>query len=126
MSKLPLLTLLFLLGCKSPEAQPMSAAQKKSAAQVLVIDNRNVPESKSLAEYYMQRRGIPKANLLEVGTGPGDPIPYADYKRQILGPLREKLGNTPGINYIVVMKGVPIRIGDRNGFSVDGHLAVAG
>lgn len=95
-----------------PPAHPESS-------RVLVIANRNSPVSLRVAQYYMQRRGIPTThfltlNLFDSSQQPVfESIEYPIYQQQVEQPLREFLNReqlTDQIRYIVLTKGVPLRV----------------
>ena len=86
------------------------------ADRVLVIRNARSPISCAIADDYAHRRGV--ANVLTVqcqdaATDPArETIAFADYERDIEKPLRARLAAHPGTDFIVLTKGIPIRIGD--------------
>ena len=102
--------------------------------RVLVIRNGRSPISCAVADDYAHRRGV--ANVLTVqcqdaATDPArETIAFADYERDIEKPVRAYLAAHTGIDFIVLTKGIPIRIGDapdlRHGkarMCLDGRLA---
>ncbi|PSB18259.1 hypothetical protein C7B65_16295 [Phormidesmis priestleyi ULC007] len=89
------------------------------SSRVLVIANRNSPVSLRVAQYYMQRRGIPTTNFLtlELFDSSQQPvfesIEYPIYQKQVERPLREFLNRrhlSDQIRYVVLTKGVPLRV----------------
>ncbi len=89
--------------------------------RVLVIANRNSPVSLRVAQYYQQRRGIPPNHFLTLdlpdsSLTPGlESIGYPTYQTQVEQPLRDFLTRKELVNhirYIVLTKGVPLRIKD--------------
>jgi len=89
------------------------------AKRVLVIANRNSPVSLRVAEYYTHRRGIPTNHLLTLDLPDSSLLPvsesisYSTYKNQIEQPLRNFLKDNnldSSIRYLVLTKGIPIRI----------------
>jgi hypothetical protein len=89
--------------------------------RVLVIANRNSPVSLRVAQYYQQRRGIPPnhfftLDLPDSSLTPGlESISYATYQTQVEQPLRDFLTRKDWVNrirYIVLTKGIPLRIKD--------------
>lgn len=81
--------------------------------QVLVVVNKRAAVSREIGEYYIRRRGIPLANLCTIDTAPEETIGRSVYNTEIEAPigayltshaLREK------ILYIVLTKGVPLRV----------------
>ena len=89
---------------------PLPAAALQPS-EVLLIANRNLPESVALARYYQQRRKIPAANLLQVSMTDKEDCSRSDYRRQLVAPLRKKLAQLPGeIRCLLVFYGLPLRV----------------
>ena len=89
------------------------------AERVLVIANRNSPVSLRVAQYYQQRRRIPTANFVTLDlpdsslTPALESISYSTYQTQVEQPLRNFLtrnGLTDRIRYIVLTRGIPLRV----------------
>lgn len=98
---------------------------QSGAARVLVVANENSPESKEVAAYYMDKRAIPGKNLVTIKTATTDEISFADYEKQILEPVGQKLIELKNkIDYIVLTTRVPLRLDNHEGASVDSMLAV--
>ena len=103
---------------------------------VVVLANRNVPESIELAKYYMKRREIPPSHLCLVDVPAGEVVAREIFELQLRDPLleflrRQKLveqvrrnpaevgphetsWNTirSSIRYVVSMYGIPVKIAD--------------
>ena len=156
MKSFPLLFCLpaFLLGCPPLHAQQAAAFDYRPATAV--IFNATDPESKSLAEYYVRKRGIPAANLVGLQASSGETITRAEFQKTIESPLRAafiergwwKTGNVPqqgniaiqtAVRVLTLIRGLPLRIseeaapggaapanGQANASSVDSELAIAG
>ena len=105
---------------------------------VLVVQNGNSAVSKGIAAYYMAKRDIAKKFLVTVYTqdssasGANESISPDDYIEKIHKPIRDYLIDkdlTDTIQYIVLTKGIPIRLtidptGAKSGAqSVDSILA---
>ncbi|NOY12818.1 MAG: TIGR03790 family protein, partial [Deltaproteobacteria bacterium] len=89
---------------------PLPAAALQPS-EVLLIANRNLPESVALARYYQQRRNIPAANLLQVSMTDNEDCSRSDYRRQLVAPLRKKLAQLPGkIRCLLLFYGLPLRV----------------
>lgn len=116
-SKLALVLLVAVAGV----AQGQSASD---ASRVLVVVNVNNSDGPTIWSYYRDKRKIPAANLVRVNVRPGDQISRANYENGILRPVRAAIAEsrTP-IDFIVMTKGIPIRLDDGAGYSVDGALA---
>ena len=102
-------------------------AQDRQAAATLVLYNTNDPDSKPLAEYYAEKRGIPAAQLLGMDCPNTEEISRADFNRTIANPLRKKMvgegwwkvrNGSNGrqivtdttIRFVALMRGMPLKI----------------
>ncbi len=81
---------------------------------LLVIANDGVPESVSLARYYMKKRNIPPENLLLLRTASAEQISRTEYDREIATPVREYLASHDPdgkrLACLVLIYGVPLRV----------------
>ncbi len=89
------------------------------AKQILIIANSDVKESVLLAEYYYEKRHVPKANILALplGASLGDTISRADYNKKLVRPIRKELlaGKLAGkIRCLLTTYGVPVKVGQRD------------
>ena len=92
------------------------------AHRVLVVYNENEPESKLLATYYAEKRGIPPDRLCGLRVRNVEVITRREFTRQIHDPLRQFLtdhnllfqlaGATfdNKLDYLVLIYGIPLRI----------------
>jgi uncharacterized protein (TIGR03790 family) len=105
-----------------------------AADRVLVVRNENSPVSRRVAEDYARRRavaGVLPVRCQDSAASPGnETISYADYEQAIEKPLRAFLAGHAKIDFIVLTKGIPIRIADAPGRglgnrrpSLDSYLA---
>lgn len=81
--------------------------------EVAVVANRFVEGSADLARYYMEKRGIPKENLIRIRTTDKEVCSRAMYEKEIAAPVREflsKRGDGATIRALVAMRGVPLRV----------------
>ena len=115
-----------LLGCAqsappkvtAPKFQPSSESNR-----VAIVVNSTNTDSVRIGQYYATKRKIPTANIIRISTTHGEEISPDAYDLEIEAPVRNALSKLPGIDFIVLTKGTPIRIGDQGGYSVDGELA---
>jgi uncharacterized protein (TIGR03790 family) len=95
-----------------PVAHP--AASSSDAGRVLVIENTSSPTSVEIAEDYMAKRKV--RNVLKVQCQDssletkGETMPYAAFQTAIEDPLADYLAKHPKIDFIVLTKGIPIRL----------------
>ena len=129
----------------------MLAAPRGNAAtpgeSVVIVYNRNEKESKEVAEYYAERRGVPKKQIVGLSMPNAEEISRADYRRDLERPLwrffeneklfttrRQTVNNTnlsqvqsfwnvvqSPIRYVVLSYGVPLRI--QNDPSIEEAIA---
>jgi uncharacterized protein (TIGR03790 family) len=105
----------------------------QSGANVLVVANEASPSSVEIAEYYAQRRQVPAEQLLKIRTSVADQVSRVEFDRTIHSPIAEWLARTGSydrILYIVLTKGVPLRVAGQGGgrtttiASVDSELTL--
>ncbi|MBA3935916.1 MAG: hypothetical protein H0X38_00485 [Planctomycetes bacterium] len=100
--------------CLLTAVATLATAQDHAGSErVVVVRNTRSAASRTIAEDYAQRRG---AAIVDV-TCPdaaldatSETIPHADYLTSIATPLRVWLASHPGVDYIVLTKGIPIRV----------------
>jgi len=92
----------------------VSAPHRRTADEVLLVTNSNSPISRSVADDYAQKRHIRnRVSVLCPDSAirtENETIPLGDYSQQIETPIRKYLATHPKIDFIVLTKGVPIRI----------------
>lgn len=123
-------SLLFItVGCQtacSPALpSPAPIGPQKQETRVIVVINQNSTDSESVGSYYVRKRGIPKENVVFINVPETENLPITVYQRSVEDPVRDGIRKCKhDIDYIVLAKGVPIRLNDDGGYSLDGHLAV--
>ncbi len=108
------------------QAQPSlpAAAPAEPGRRVLILANAAVPESMALARAYAAARSIAGGRIVAVAAPSQDEMPTADFEAQVRGPVLEKLNAHPEIDFIVICKGIPLRLDSKWGDSVDSRLAL--
>nr|WP_319491273.1 TIGR03790 family protein [uncultured Desulfobacter sp.] len=81
-----------------------------SPDEVLVVANRNAANSVGLATWYMEKRKIPKENLLQVFVTDKETCSRETYLKKIVPPVRRALAKNLKINAVVTIYGLPLRI----------------
>jgi len=76
-------------------------------SSLLIVYNDQDPDSRSLAEYYAGKRGVPTNQLCRISVRAAETITRQEFNEQICAPLRDRLD---GITTILLMRGVPLRI----------------
>lgn len=90
--------------------------------RVLVVENVSSPTSIQIARYYMEKRGVKKVFQIRCADSARDPeaetLEYVAYQAAVEKPLREYLAKDAKIDFIVLTKGIPLRLANAPvGFS---------
>ena len=116
-------------------ADGFAAAADNPAARVIVLANATQPASIQLARYYAMRRGIPPANIVTLPLPADETISWSVFVESVWQPLQDELirrgwinavsstrfdaagrkritANGHRISYLVLCRGVPLRIND--------------
>ena len=93
-------------------------------SHVLIVINRQSPDSVAIGSYYIEKRRIPAANVCKISCVTTEECARHDYETQIETFVAAFLTNRPNIDFVVLTKGIPIRIQD--GLGVDSSLACLG
>ncbi len=85
-----------------------------SARDLIVVYNRNVPDSQAVATYYAKKRQVPAENLVGVDVSSSEDMSRQEFDEKLAPPVRalvDKLktqGRTPAI---LLVYGIPLRVG---------------
>ncbi len=105
-----------------PPTWPITAEGK----HVLVLWNRPNPDGEKLALYYASKRGVPRENVVRVIMDAGEDTNSGAFDQGIRPVVGQKIkdSQTP-IDYIVLAKGMPLRLFDATQFcySLDAYIA---
>ena len=100
-----------------------------TASEVLVVynssyatdsDSDGIQDSREIAEYYQTKRSIPGDNILGISAPTDEVITRTQYNEQIKPAIENYLttsGLKTSIKFIVLTKGVPLKIQSTNGSS---------
>ena len=106
----------WLAACASALAISLTyapAAEAQSAENVAVVINDASAASRRIGEYYVSKRGIPATNIIHINTTQDEEIDRRTYTTAIEFPIRSRISRDrlhDQILYIVLTKGVPLRI----------------
>jgi uncharacterized protein (TIGR03790 family) len=107
-------------------------ASAQTAANVAVIINEQSPASIRIGEYYARQRAVPSENVIRISLPPAEEVDRATFINKIETPIGRALtvaGLQDRILYVVLTKGVPLRIagtigGRGTAASVDSELTL--
>jgi len=115
MTKCALLSLLFFTAILRAE-EPAAPPARRSADEVLLVYNAASPISKAVADDYAAKRAV--KNIIAIHcvdaavSSENETIPLTTYAATIEPPIRDYLAAHPEIQFVVLTKGVPIRISE--------------
>ena len=104
-------------------ARPAAPASAHRPSEVLIVFNADSPVSTAIAHDYQGKRKV--NNLVAVHcpdsalSASNETISLADFNSRIAAPVSHFLASHKGINFIVLTKGVPIRVNGGNTGSRD-------
>ena len=109
-----------------------SWVEAQSADNVAVVVNESSAESRTIGDYYVSKRGIPASNIFRITTSVDEVINRDTFTQSIEWPLRALISSRrlqDRLLYIVLTKGVPLRITGQTdasgtGASVDSELTL--
>ena len=91
-----------------------AAALALSPRNLIVVYNRNYPDSRSVAVYYAKKRRVPLDNLVGVAVSTREDMTRREFDDKLVPPVREMVkkliaqGRTPAI---LLVYGIPLRVG---------------
>jgi uncharacterized protein (TIGR03790 family) len=110
---IPVAALLAILsltvGCATPNAKSEALVDR-----VLVLENLDSPVSSQIVKHYMAKRGAKKVLQIHCPdsaiNAANETLPFEAFRESIEKPLKAYLANDPKIDFIVLTKGIPIRL----------------
>ena len=93
---------------------------------MLVVYNGYSKWGREIAGYYAMKRHVPPGNIVRITCTPSEETSEQACREDIARPIEEGIrssGNT--IDFVLLTKGVPIRLKEDPGYSVDSFLAAA-
>ncbi len=91
-----------------------SVALSLSPPDLVIVFNRNLPESQAVASYYASKRKVPPENLVGVDVSSSEDMSRTDYDWKLVPPVKAMVdrlkakGITPAI---LLVYGIPLRVG---------------
>ena len=81
--------------------------------EIVIIANKKVADSVALAQFYINKRNIPKANLLQLPLSDREECTREEYEQKVVPTVRNylaKKNSTSRIRCLVTMYGLPLKI----------------
>jgi uncharacterized protein (TIGR03790 family) len=97
-------------------AIPIAPALALQPDQIVLITNKNVPESRQLADLYCDLRKIPAGHIIELDLPSDEEMPFATYETNVVAPVRQFLTEHQMVQQttcLLTMYGVPFRNGPK-------------
>lgn len=121
--------LLIVLGSAAPFARPAAA---QDGTNVLLVVNAASGDSEQIGAHYAKVRHVPVENIVRLRTDAGEEVERRRYELEVELPILRRITATARhdhILYIVLTKGVPLRIRGTGGLrgttaSVDSELTL--
>src|SRR5262245_54772962 len=92
------------------------AAVARLEDRVVVVANMDSPVSVRIAKHYVKQRGVRKGIQVHCQDSALDTaretMAFADFKEKIEAPIKAYLAKDSAIDFIVLTKGIPIRLSD--------------
>lgn len=114
-----------LLGaCERPAIAQPKRAPTSGAERTVVVINRRSTASDSVGRYYAKERALDATHIITIDVDAGDDVDQGTYLAAIEDAVRKAIDALPvRIDFVVLTKGVPLRVGGAGGYSVDALLA---
>src|SRR5688572_770132 len=110
----------YLIGALLGLGPWVSPAHAQTGENVAVVINDRSPESQQLGEHYARTRAVPAANVLRISVSTDETIERTVYLSGLEAPIASAIrraGLQDKLLYIVLTKGVPLRIAGTTGLS---------
>ncbi|HTU19106.1 MAG TPA: TIGR03790 family protein [Gemmataceae bacterium] len=79
---------------------------------VYLLVNKNVPESRQIAEHYCSKRGVPREHILSFDLPTTEDVSREVYEKRLAAPLRKQLADRRDkVKVMLSIYGVPLRVG---------------
>lgn len=92
---------------------PLNVSAVLDPREVRVVANRAAWGSLDLAEYYMEKRGIPKENLIKLWITDKEWCSREEFEKEAVLPIRRHLGKKDPLRMtrcLVTMYGIPLKV----------------
>lgn len=83
-------------------------------ASIVIVANKDMPESVSVARHYALKRKVPDENIILLSLPKGEDISRGDFDSKLAEPLREAIKSKKDeIQVVLCVYGVPLRVGPK-------------
>jgi uncharacterized protein (TIGR03790 family) len=92
-------------------ATPLFALEPES---IVVVANKDMPESVSVAKHYALKRNVPVGNIIFLSLPKSEDILRGDFESKLVEPLREAIKSKKDkVKVVLCVYGVPLRVGPK-------------
>ncbi len=103
---------------------PPKWALSEDGKRTLVVWNRQTPDGERLARYYASQRGLPPENIIRINVLKTEDTAKGEFDNNVVPVLHERIDKSPTpIDFIVLTKGIPIKVYDTQAFAFDALVA---
>ena len=93
-----------------------SASATLQPDEILLITNKNSPDSRELAQMYCRLRGVPAAQMVALDLPNDEEMAFSTYETHVVAPVRQFLEDhqlRTKVKCLLTFYGVPFRIRDK-------------
>lgn len=120
-----LFALVLISGCATASAPEVVVEPHPRAKNVLLVYNTKFSDGIQIVKAYQQARGVPDSNVVAISVTTDDNIGWSEYEATIVEKVRDHIASKKlKIDFIVLTKGVPLRLNNDGGYGLDSMLAV--
>lgn len=90
-----------------------SAGAELKAKDIIIVYNGSMFESKNVAHYYAEKRGVPPENIVEVNVSTSESMERVEYDRHMVPPVKKAINKVKakgGFPSILLVYGIPLKI----------------
>ena len=84
--------------------------------EILLVTNKNSPDSQKLAQLYCQLRGVPTTQIAAIDVPDSEEMAFSTYETSVVAPLRKFITDhqlNSKIKCLLTFYGVPFRVSDK-------------
>jgi uncharacterized protein (TIGR03790 family) len=108
-----------------PDKPRIEQSVHARAKNVLIVYNKNEPDSLEIVKAYQQARGVPDSNVVAVNAPAENNMGWSEYERDVRDVVRAHVSSKRlEIDFLLLIRGMPLRLNNDGGYGLDAFLAV--